>query len=78
MVMVRGIRKYKKGRIEVLLRIIEELSADYGEEIPETLVLDKALEQGVEDPEKKISFLKEHLAIIVTSPNTFKKAWPRI
>jgi len=76
MATVRGLKKYKKGKIEVLLRIIEEISEDYGDEIPETLVIDKAILEGVEDPEERLRFLKTHLAIIYTSPTTFKKTWP--
>jgi hypothetical protein len=62
--------------MEVLLRIIEDLSKDYGDEIPETLVIDKASQEGVEDPEGKLRFLKGRLAVIYTSPTTFKKTWP--
>jgi len=76
MAAVKGLRKFKKGKIEVLLRIIEELSEVYGDEIPETLVIDNAKQESVEEPEDKLRFLKTHLAIIYTSPTTFKKTWP--
>ena len=74
----QGLRRFKKSKIEVLLEIIEELSEVYGNEIPETLVIEKATERGVEDPEEKIRFMKKHFAIIYTSPTTFKKAWPAL
>lgn len=75
---MKGLRKYKKGKMAVLLQIIDELSKDYGEGIPETLVLDIARSKNVEDPEEKLRFLANHLAIIYTSPTTFKKTWPAI
>ncbi len=58
-----------------MLRIIDELSVVYRDEIPETLVIDRAREQGVEDPEDKLRFLRKRLEIIYTSPSTFKKTW---
>jgi hypothetical protein len=62
----------------LLLQIIDELSKDYGDKIPETLVLDLARNNEVENPEEKLMFLAKHLAIIYTSPTTFKKTWPTI
>jgi len=78
MTSVQGIRKFKRSKIEVLLRIVDELSFDYGDEIPETLVVEKARQKGVEDPEEKLRFLRKRLAIIYTSPTTFRKTWPTI
>jgi len=75
MATVQGLRKYRKGKIEALLRIIDELSEDYEDAISETLVTEKAALEGVEDPEEKIKFLKAHLAIVYTSPTTFEKTW---
>lgn len=72
---IRGLRKYKRGKIEVLLSIIDDLSQDYGDGIPETLVVDMANDKGVEEPGKKLRFLREHALIIYTSPTTFKKTW---
>jgi hypothetical protein len=71
---VKGLRAYKRGKMWLLLQIIDELSKDYGDKIPETLVLDLAKNNEVEDPEEKLMFLAEHLAIIYTSPTT----WPTI
>jgi hypothetical protein len=59
----------------LLLQIIDELSKDYGDEIPETLVLDLARKNEVENPEEKLRFLAKHLAIIYNSPTTFKKTF---
>lgn len=42
----QGLRRFKKSKIEVLLKIIEELSEVYGNEVPETLVIEKATERG--------------------------------
>ncbi|MGC8935693.1 MAG: hypothetical protein ACP5LN_11085 [Thermoproteota archaeon] len=64
--------------MEVLLKIIDELAKDYEDKIPLTLVIDKALQEGVEQPEEKLRFLAKHLAIIYTSPTTFKKTWPTL
>lgn len=61
--------------MEVLLKIIDELSKDYEDMIPETLVIDLARKNDVENPEEKLRFLAKHLAIIYTSPTTFKKTY---
>jgi helix-turn-helix protein len=71
-------REYKRGRMEILLRIIDDLSKDYGDSIPETLVLDLARKEEVENPEEKLRFLADHLLIIYTSPTTFKKTFPSV
>ena len=76
MAAVEGLEEYKRGKMAVLLQIIDDLSKVYGDEIPETLVLDLARAKEVEEPEVKLRFLAEHLAIIYTSPTTFKKTWP--
>jgi hypothetical protein len=62
----------------LLPKIIDELSKDYGDEIPETLVLDLARKNEVENPEEKLRFLAKHLSIIYNSPITFKKTWPTL
>jgi len=64
--------------MEILLKIIDDLSKDYGDSIPETLVLDLARKEEVENPEEKLRFLANHLLIIHTSPTTFKKTFPDV
>jgi len=64
--------------MEILLRIIDELSKDYGDNIPETLVTDLARKEEVVNPEEKLRFLARHLLIIYTSPTTFKKTFPSV
>lgn len=64
--------------MEVLLKIIDDLSKDYGENIPETLVIDLARKNDVENPEEKLRFLAKHFVIIYTSPTTLKKTFPSV
>lgn len=64
--------------MEVLLKIIDELAKDYEDKIPLTLVIDKALQEEVEQREEMLRFLAKYLAIIYTSPTTFKRTFPSV
>lgn len=71
----KGIKEFKQGA-GLVLKIIEDLSKDYEDEIPVTLVIDKCKGAGVDEPGKILRKMAEHLAIVYTSPTTIAKTWP--
>jgi hypothetical protein len=74
----RSPRKFKRSKARVLVEIIEELAEAYGDEIPITLVMDKAVSAGIDEPEKMLKRLREEIAIVNTSRTTIAKTWPSI
>jgi len=70
---VKGLKAFKKTG-EVLMKILSELADVYEEQIPITLVIEKAVDSGVaEDTVKSIlSEWKKYAAVVRTGPNTIK------